>query len=566
MNSKMQICNSDNFLMKQLLCLFIFISISITNVWSQQLPQNWHLLDYKEDSYYGISLKKAYQFLQQKKIIAKPTIVAVLDSGVDTLHEDLKNILWRNPKEIPYNNIDDDKNGYIDDVFGWNFLGNSKGENVSKASSEKARIYYTFKEKFKQTALDTTTFNSVEKKQYELWNKAAKELKYSADDELELNLIQLTVKTIKRLDEVLKKEMSVNTYTTHELEKYEPSTPLGKQCKYGYLTSIRLLEIDLDETNINIISQLDDYIDIKKSELESRSVEPINYRKNIIADDENNINDKFYGNEDVLGPTPTHGTHVTGIIAAERNNKLGIDGVADQAKIMMVRVVPEGDEYDKDVALGIFYAVDNGAKVINMSFGKGFSPQKYWVDSALQYAEKKDVIVIHAAGNDAINLDTTNSYPTPTLLDKTKLSNFITVGASSDFNISSSSLVANFSNYGINTVDVFAPGVKIYSTLPGLNHYGNQQGTSMAAPIVSGIAALLRSYFPNLTAQQIKNIILNSVTKPTEISFELESSSTNNKPSLIKNACASEGIVNAAKAVELAYQLEQDLKNKIKNK
>lgn len=564
MKASTQICSSDSFYMKQLLCLFIFLSFSVSKSWSQQVPENWYLLDFKEDSYYGISLKKAYQFLQQKKIAAKPTIVAVLDSGVDTLHEDLKNILWRNPKEIPNNKVDDDKNGYVDDVFGWNFLGNSKGENVSKTSSEKARIYYKYKEKFKPNTFDTSSFNSEEKKQFELWSKAAKELKYSSDDEMEVTLIQLTIKSIKRFDEVIKKEMGVKEYTTHELEKFEPNTQIGKQSKYGFLTSIRLLEIDLDEKNTNVISQLEDYIEIKKSELESRSVEPINYRKNIIADDENNITDKYYGNGDVLGPTPNHGTHVSGIIAAERNNKLGIDGVSDQAKIMMVRVVPEGDEYDKDVALGIFYAVDNGAKVINMSFGKGFSPQKYWVDSALVYAEKKDVLIIHAAGNDAMNIDSIQSYPTPTLLNKTKLTNFITVGASSDFNISSSSLLANFSNHGINTVDVFAPGVKIYSTLPGINQYGNQQGTSMAAPIVSGIAALLRSYFPSLTAQQIKNIILSSVTKPIEISIGGVSISNNNQPLFIKDACSSGGIVNAAKAVELAYEVDQDLKKKIK--
>ncbi len=550
--------------MKQLLCLLIFIFISFTKTWSQQVPKSWYLLDYEQDSYYGISLKKAYQFLQTKKIVAKPTIVAVLDSGIDTLHEDLKNILWHNPKEIPNNNIDDDKNGYVDDVYGWNFLGNSNGENVAKASSEKARVYYKYKAKFNSKELDTLNLKPQELKQYELWNKASKELKYSADDEMELNLIQLTVKTIKRFDEILKKEMNVAEYTVHELEKFEPSSQLAKQSKYGYLTSLRLLEIDADEKNTNVITQLDDYIEIKKAELDSRNTEPINFRKNIIADDENNINDKFYGNGDVLGPTPMHGTHVSGIIAAERNNKLGIDGVSDQAKIMMVRVVPDGDEYDKDIALGIFYAIDNGAKVINMSFGKSFSPQKHWVDSALTYAEKKDVLIIHASGNDAKNIDSIESYPTPTLLNRMKLSNFITVGASTDYNFSSFSLLANFSNYGIKTVDVFAPGVKIYSTLPGGNHYGNQQGTSMAAPVVSGIAALLRSYFPNLTAPQVKNIILNSVTIPTEVSINSTNISNNNQPVLLKDASVTGGIVNAAKAVELAYEFDLEQKKKSK--
>jgi len=190
-------------------------------------------------------------------------------------------------------------------------------------------------------------------------------------------------------------------------------------------------------------------------------------------------------------------------------------GVADNVRIMMVRAVPDGDEHDKDIANAIRYAVDNGAKVISMSFGKSFSPQKSWVDDAVKYAASKDVLLVHAAGNDAKNIDSTENYPNPVYLDKSGVAgNFITVGASGDS--TNGGFTASFSNYGKNSVDVFAPGVNIYSTLPGGDKYGNYSGTSMATPVVAGVAALIREYYPSLTAEQVKYAIDNSVSPQTE--------------------------------------------------
>jgi subtilisin family serine protease len=261
-----------------------------------------------------------------------------------------------------------------------------------------------------------------------------------------------------------------------------------------------------------------------------------------------------------MGPSPTHGTHVSGIIGAQRGNGIGIDGIADNVRIMAVRAVPDGDEYDKDVALAIRYAVDNGAKVINMSFGKGFSPEKQWVDEAVKYAETKDVLLVHAAGNDAEDIDKEENYPNPDLKTlNEQASNFITVGASSDPKIKSS-LVAEFSNYGKNNVNVFAPGVKIYSTLPGGNTYGNQQGTSMAAPVVSGLAAVIRSYFPSLTAKQVKYSIEKSVIV-TENPVAVVKPGSKEKV-WISDLCTSGGIINAYNAIKIAASLEQPQETK----
>ncbi len=536
---------------------------------AQDIPRGWHLLDYNTDSFYGISLNKAYQFLKQKNIKSTPILVGVIDSGIDTLHEDLKNILWHNPKEIPFNGIDDDGDGYIDDVYGWNFLGNKNGENLRKNSDEKARVYYKFKEKFTGKKIDTTEINTREKQAYKMWKRAAQEMNISTDDEVEVTLVGMALKAMKGYDSILKQEMNVDEYTAQSLESFETKTSEAKKAKFNYLTTIKLLEIGTDEKNTAIINQLEEYLNQKKSVLAAAENPPPNYRAEIIKDDYDNINDKFYGNSDVKGPASNHGSHVSGIIAAQRANGIGMDGIADNVKIIMARAVPDGDEYDKDVALAIIYEVDRGAKVINMSFGKPYSPEKYWVDSAVRYAESKDVLLIHAAGNDARNVDTVPSFPTAYFLNNNKkANNFMTIGASSDPRISKGDVIASFSNYGKETVDVFAPGVKIYSTLPNKNSYGNLQGTSMAAPVVAGIAALLRSYFPSLTAVQTKDIIEKTVIKPMlpePINITVGKKAKEEKLTL-ENACKTGGIVNAANAVELAFKVDAENKKAGKTK
>lgn len=518
-----------------------------------EAPRGWHLLDYAQDSFYGISLNKAYTFLKNKNKPSKPVIVAVLDSGVDTTHEDLKNILWHNPKEIPGNGIDDDGNGYIDDVYGWNFLGGKDGRDVSKVADERSRVYHRLKGKFGGRPIDTTELSGIDREQYDLWKKASNELNFSTDEQVELLFIEVTAKAIKRHDKVLRKEMDCEEYTTEKLEKFEPQTKMGREAKFGYLTCMKMIGVDSDEKNTNTIADLDEYVDGKKAAFESKDVAPVDYRADIVQDDYYNLSDRFYGNNDVMGPLAAakHGTHVCGLIGAQRNNGIGMDGVADNVRLMMLRVVPDGDEYDKDVALAIRYAVDNGAKVINMSFGKYFSPEKKWVDSAIRYAESKDVLLVHASGNENNNVDEKENFPNPWSKQwHSKAGNFINVGASSDPKISGS-ITAEFSNYGKENVDVFAPGVRIYSTFPGRDKYGNLKGTSMAAPIVAGLAALIRSYYPDLTAVQVKKVIEESVQKPDSSVYCIKPGSKNENISfqLLSNTG---GIINAYSAVAAA--------------
>ncbi len=534
---------------------FLFIYFLSFNAFSQEVPKGWQLLDPVDDHFYGISLNKAYLFLKEHNRQSKQVIVAVLDSGVDTAHEDLKDILWRNPKEIPGNGIDDDGNGYVDDIYGWNFLGGKDGSNVKKCSDERSRIYHRYKSDYLNKNIDTTLLSYDQKSHYKIWKKAAAELNFSSEEQTELMYVDITAKAIKRHDKILRKELDQEEYTIETLEKFEPNSKIGKEAKLGYLTCMKILGIEPEETNKSTIEQLDEYIDGKKTAFESKEQSPVDYRSQIVKDNYADFSDSHYGNNDVMGPNSMHGTHVTGIIAAKRNNGIGMDGVADNVRVMMVRVVPDGDEYDKDVALGIRYAVDNGAKVINMSFGKSFSPEKPWVDSAIRYAAAKDVLIIHAAGNDGADNDVKDNFPAPFSQQfNNTAENFLNIGASSDPKISKS-ISADFSNYGKESVDLFAPGVKIYSTLPGINKYGNLQGTSMSTPIVTGLAALIRSYYPELSAVQLRKILVESVWVPDTTLVNLKPGPD---PSPVSFASLSKtgGIVNAYYAVSAADLLK----------
>ncbi|NCT94039.1 MAG: S8 family serine peptidase [Chitinophagaceae bacterium] len=526
---------------------------------AQSVPKTWYQLDHQRDSFYGISLKQAYQLLQSSNKKPQPVIVAVLDSGIDTTHEDLKNMLWRNPREIPGNGIDDDNNGYIDDVYGWNFLGGKDGRNVKRVPDERTRIYHRWKDRFSGKHFDPSVLSAEEKETYKIWREAQSQLNFSQDEQVELMFVEVTAKALKKHDKVLRQEMGCEEFTPEKLEKFQPVSRSAKEAKIGFLTCMKIIGLDPEENNKSLLSQLEEYVEGKKIAFESREKMPADQRAEIVRDNYYSLADRYYGNSDVMGPAPMHGTHVSGLIGAQRNNGIGIDGVADNVRIMMLRIVPDGgDEYDKDLALAIRYAVDNGAKVINMSFGKSFSPEKNWVDSAIRYAETKDVLIVHASGNEGGDLDAKDVYPSPWLRQwNTTASNYITVGASSDPRVSGG-ITADFSNYGKNRVDVFAPGVRIYSTLPGGNQYGNQQGTSMATPIVSGVAALIRSYYPELSAVQVKTIIEQSVLVPENSSICFKPGPS---PDIVPFSSLSKsgGIVNAYNAIALAEHFKHDM-------
>ncbi|MCE2973643.1 MAG: S8 family serine peptidase [Sediminibacterium sp.] len=551
--------------LKKLLLAGIYLCFFYASRAQHPSNHDWHFKDPSTDSIYGIALNKAYQFLQSKQKKGRPVIVAILDSGIDTTHEDLRKNLWRNRREIPGNGIDDDKNGYVDDVFGWNFLGGKDGKNMLKASSEKARIFHRYKHKFGDFVIDTQQLSSQDKTHYYWWKKTAEDMKGSPDEENQLRFIAMTQKTLKKYDDFLRRDMKKEVYNIDDLEKFIPTTSAGRDAKLGFLNFLRIIEASNEVSNQQLLSEISRELEKMRADSAERTSPPNDGRSTIVQDDYFNSLDTLYGNNDVMADLEgaMHGTHVAGLIGGVRNNGIGIDGVADQVQLMILRVVPNGDEYDKDIALAIRYAVNNGASIINMSFGKSYSPEKHWVDSAVVYAEEHDVLLVHSAGNESLCLDQKTKFPNARL-DKWNrtANNLITVGASSD-RIFGPCLAANFTNYSGQQVDLFAPGVMIYSTQPGGNVYGKHDGTSFSGPIVAGIAALIRSYYPTLTAPEIISVLNSTVTSLRGTSTCLPGSEKNSASIEWTALCKSAGIVNAFQAIQAADVLAEG--KKIKN-
>lgn len=488
--------------------------------------KTWPHRDLLTTGYPGISLAEAYKALKGRK--AQTVIVGVVDSGVDINHEDLKSIIWTNPKEIPNNGIDDDKNGYVDDVHGWNFLGEINQDNL-----EYVRI-------LKKGNTSDPDYKRAEEK----YDKEFKD----ANEKIEL--YSQIKERIAQSDALIQKHLGKKEYTEEDLDKIDASSLqlLGAVRGMKYLLSNG---VSVKETLEELSEGIKHYEDRLKYGLNKE----FNPRK-VLNDNPDDITDKIYGNNNVIGPTAEgalHGTHVAGIIAAVRHNNIGIDGVADHVRIMPVRTVPDGDEYDKDVALALRYAIDNGAKVINTSFGKEFSPHKEWVYDALKYAAEKDVLIVNAAGNDTKNVDVQLTFPDDNINGKEFTDTMITIGALNyEYN---ENLVASFSNYGKNNVDLFSPGVQIYATVPE-NKYKFLDGTSMAAPEVAGVAALIRAYFPKLKAREVKQILMESGLTPTvkEVLVGGRGEEGEAKRMLFSELSKSGKIVNAYNAIILAAQ------------
>lgn len=522
---------------------------------SQQYYKGWHHGDLDSNAVYGTSTERAYKELIKNTQPRKKIIVAVIDSGIDTVHEDLKPVLWVNKKEIPNNGIDDDKNGYKDDVYGWNFIGGKDGRNVGKDSYEGARIYYQLKKLFGADSINEKNLDEGKAVQYRLYKKVAAVLESQAKEaSMYVMILKDIVAKIPAADSLIKVAMSKSSYTGDELQNFKSNDPQVSKARATMLGIFQQTR-QMESTNQALIGELMQFYEGEKSKVDALEKEPPHYRQDIVKDNYDDPNDKYYGNNDVMGTDASHGTHVAGIIGAVRGNEKGIDGIANHIQIMPIRAVPDGDEHDKDIANAIRYAVDNGALVVNMSFGKSFSPQKKWVDDAVKYAESKGVLLVHAAGNDAKNIDVEDNFPSRNFNNDTLkvFSNWITVGASGAV---ANEIAASFSNYGKREVNVFAPGVKIYSTIPGGNTYGDKDGTSMAAPVVAGIAALLLSYYPALTPKQVIEILEKS-SKKIETSFPKPGT---DEKVMLSELSISGAIVNTYEAFKMASSIKGERK------
>lgn len=519
------------------------VSLKKTPLTEEQL-KTWGMMDLVRDTVPGMSVDRAYtELLKNRK--GEMVIVGIIDSGVDIDHEDLKNVMWVNPGEIAGNGKDDDGNGYIDDIHGWNFLGNMLEDNM-----EYVRIVRALSPKYK--GKPESAISAADRDEYALYQKANAEFeKEYGETNLKLERYEELLANLKPVHEHMTARLGKEDYSLEDLQNIENPTAEEQQ-QIAILGQFLSRESSVAE----VIKQVQGGIDYFSTSLASHYNMTKDFR-GILGDDPNDITDNIYGDGNVTGPEEDragaqHGTHVAGIVGAQRNNGIGMNGVANNVWLMAVRAVPDGDEYDKDIALAIRYAVDNGAKVLNTSFGKYYSPHSQWVIDAIKYAAEKDVLIVNAAGNDGHDLDTINVYPNDQFDNSAEFSDtFITVGA---LNYEyGENMIANFSNYGKINVDVFAPGVKIWATTP-LSTYEFLNGTSMAAPNVAGVAAVIRSYYPNLSAAQVKDVILNS---GLAIEREVILGGDESNRTSFKNASKSGRMVNLYNALIMADKLSR---------
>ncbi len=499
-----------------------------------EAPREWLMLDEADDNVRGISAARAYRALEGRSP-RRTVVVAVIDSGVDTGHEDLQGRLWTNPAEVAGNGLDDDANGYVDDTHGWNFLGSADGENIQYDTYELTREVVRLRPRYGDA--DPAALSDAEREEYATYQKLEDKLKAQRE---EYGGMLAQIKMIETATEqalaVLRPALGPGPYSPEQLGPGLLDSPEVQQAKglLSYLDANGLTPEDVADERRQVANVL------------AYGYNPDYDPRPTIGDDPTDLSERGYGNPDVAGPYPGHGTSVAGVIAAVRGNGVGTEGIADSSVLIMpVRAVPNGDERDKDIANAIRYAVDNGALVVNMSFGKSYSPGKEAVDAAVRYAEEHGVLLVHAAGNSSADLDTAANFPTATLGDGTRARNWLEVGATT---WSADPFAATFSNYGTANVDLFAPGAEIDVLAPG-DAVDRADGTSVAAPVVSGVAALLLSYYPALTPLEVRQILLDSA-----VSYR---GTTALRPGTDERVdfgtlSATGGVVNLWRAVELA--------------
>ena len=511
-------------------------------------PKDWINLDPQADQVMGTGSDKAYELLLKDKTPRQTVVVAVIDSGVDIEHEDLQGKIWTNSKEIPGNGKDDDGNGYVDDIHGWNFIGGRDGANIESDSYELTREYVRLKNKYENA--DPGSIKRRDREEFAYWQKIEKDFESKKEEAVMNHQFTTQLKdNLTMISQVLKEAAGKEDITPQDLKDIDDEDPRVAQA--ATMVAQLFANIGGEDATLNaVLEELDRAVAHYGNQVEY-AFNPDFDPRDIVGDDPDNYKERKYGNNDVTGPDASHGTHVAGIIAANRNNTLGMRGIAEHVLIMPVRAVPDGDERDKDVANAIYYAVDNGADIINMSFGKAYSPGKKYVDKAVKYAQRKGVLLIHAAGNSGEEVTPENNYPNRWIGRRGKpAQNWIAVGASSWEK--GGDLPGTFSNYSQQSVDFFAPGVDVYSTLPD-NEYDENSGTSMAAPAATGVAALLLAYYPDLKPAEVVDILRNSVY---DLSEELVTKPGEDEQVPFGTLSVTGGLVNAYKAIQLAEQMQ----------
>lgn len=508
----------------------------------------WYHKDFASSKVYGVNTDNAYKYLESKGLKPKSVVVAVLDSGVEVDHPGLKNNMWKNPNEVPNNGKDDDGNGYIDDVHGWNFMGSAKGD-IDVDNMEVTRVVKKYKSVFEGENSAENKANQAKMPEEFAMYMQSKEIfnKKSMEARQQYQSIQM----VNQFIPVMVKLLNGKPFTQETLSAIKPATQqeaIALNVMGNMVNDPEAVGKSPEDFQKYMEEEMKTYLDYYGQQATQQYNLDFDPRAELVGDNYDDYTEKHYGNNNYEGPDAGHGTHVAGIIAGLPQGEEVQYGVAHKvAKIMAVRTVPNGDERDKDVANSIRYAVDNGAKILNMSFGKPVSPGKKVVWDAFRYAEKKGVLLVKAAGNDNEDIQNSVHYPTnfkDPADDKPFLKNMIVVGASTK---DAETLRAGFSNFNSKMVDVFAPGQQIYSTVPDAK-YKYEQGTSMASPVVAGAAAVLLAYMPELKPEQIIEALVKTSNKST-----VDAALPGDLKATFDTISRAGGVIDVRKAAEYAY-------------
>ncbi|MBG7630454.1 MAG: S8 family serine peptidase [Bacteroidetes bacterium] len=531
---------------KYILIIILIISCTKNKTERPEFSQtkkfdHWHLKDYESDGVPGISLDKLYdELIKNQK--GKQIIVAIIDTEIDINHEDLKDFIWINNDEQPNNGVDDDNNGYVDDVNGWNFIGNKNGGNLICSNFSYTRklkeLIPIFKGKTKEeVGNDTLNFKIYQRALMDHQN-----MKRQLKEDYEY--VEFLNTGFPRSKKLLDSIFRGSTYTINQLDSLY--TIFKKQ------DSIKAADIYfmIDFLNFDMHGYADNLA--YESNLIEKYSNNISFDdRAIIGDNVNDIEDRDYGSPFITNSLKefTHGSIVSGVLAAHRTNNKGVRGITNTVKLMPLCIQAKfGAETDKDLALSIKYAVENGAQVINISANRTYELHNEWVQQALLYAEEQNVLVVKGAGNSETDIDKIITYPNKNTKDHV-LNNFIVVGATG------MELNSNFkpvwANYGRKTVDFYAPGESILTTTP-FDSYKVDSGSSLSTAITSGVAALLLSYYPDLKVSEIRQILMESATR-YDLDIELDYDSNTTVPfSKLSN---SGGVLNAFNAFVLAEKI-----------
>ncbi|MDR3189265.1 MAG: S8 family serine peptidase [Prevotellaceae bacterium] len=531
-------------------------------------PEEWQHKSPETDSLYGAGINNAYRLLNGRKP-AKTVTVALVGYGMDVEQEDLSGAIWTNPNEKP-NGKDDDGNGYIDDLHGWNFLGTPDRKSLNRLSRVGDREFFRLKDKYahyiyaqgKCYTLDTLTQQVVEiappanRAEFDYFRNVVLPEAPIGGSFMGVLFAKMVVAFVHNADRELRQKYPDKTLTKRDFEAtYDVQSP---DTLLSVLTgSVHLLFMSAGSDSWDAVLKFADteYVQHQQRGYERHLRNTFLGERRYIGDNPYDITDKRYGNNNLAAANAGQGVALAGVIGGRRNNGIGVNGVAERVKIMSLRVDADfyGEPYMKDVANAIRYAADKGADVIQLGKTNAIYPQPWskWVDEALRYAEEKGALVVIPMMDLSYSLDDKPFYPTRRV-NGGELSNVITVAAS-DANGNPYSTV----NFSSKELDIFAPGVEIKSISSKEEKYSIQSGSELAAAMVSGVAALIKGYYPKITPAELRALLMNTVTPRSEAevakSFVMYTNGVQGRRVkdvfMFKDLCVSGGILNAEKAL-----------------